>query len=79
MNAQEARAKADLINTQSSNSQYARAKERIDSYTNDGKYQCWFYEEMLDAVRLKLSQEGYTVGNNICDRDGWMVQIQWIG
>jgi hypothetical protein len=77
MDAKEAHAKAKERNTNVSDSQYARAKKQIEKYALDGKYQCWFYEKILDDVRVKLTLEGFQVGNNQSDRDGTMAEIKW--
>lgn len=77
MNAKEARAKAYAHNTSASDSQYAKAKKQIETYASKGEYECWFYERMLDDVKLKLVQEGYVVGDNKSDRDGTQIKINW--
>lgn len=77
MNAKEAHARAKEQNTNDANSQYARAKDRIELYARGGKYQCCFYEPMLDDVRDKLEKERYTIGENQNDKDGSYVQIGW--
>jgi hypothetical protein len=77
MNALEARANAAKVNTNSTNSQYSRAIQKIQQAVNGGKYECWFYETMLNDVRVKLTADGYTVDANQNDRDGSLVRISW--
>jgi hypothetical protein len=78
MNAKEAHARAQDRNTNITNSQYARVKTRILAHSDNGSYECWFYERLLDDVKLKLEQEGYVVGENSEDRDGsCQIHIKW--
>ena len=77
MKASEAHEKTVRVNTSNSNSQYSRVIQKIEQAANGGHYKCWFYEAILDDVRIKLTNDGYTVGTNRSDRDGSQVEIAW--
>lgn len=77
MNAQEAKNKAQEVNTSSANSQYSKIKENIKRAALHGEYYCYSYEYIKPDVQEKLTDEGYKVGPAQSERNEVTVKISW--
>jgi len=77
MTAQEARAKAQQVNTDQSSGQMFKINTLISNAVSKGEYSIWFYETMHKDVKDKLIEMGYTVGAQQFERNEVMIKISW--
>lgn len=77
MTAQEARAKAQQVNTDQSSGQMFKINTMISNAVSKGEYSIWFYETMHQDVRTKLTEMGYNVGQPQFDRNETLIKISW--
>lgn len=77
MKASEARRLANETNTNATKSQYSSIMGLINKAVNAGEYEVHWYEAMNSAVKDKLREEGYTVGNTQMDRNETITKISW--
>lgn len=79
MKAHQARELALKANLENVDSQYSRILLSIRNAANSGKYEMWWYDDILPDVRAKLMSEGYKIGpTNYDPRErGSLIKITW--
>ena len=77
MRAEEARQKANAVNTDQDNSQYAEIKKKISIEAAKGKYDTYVFDFILPAVKDKLELEGYCIGNDLGRQGDITIAISW--
>jgi hypothetical protein len=77
MKAADARRLALTKNISQSDSQYANIIDVVSKAARKGNYEMWWYENMNDDVRTKLTQDGFTVGQAQFDRNETLIKIEW--
>lgn len=77
MNATEARKKSDSYNKGTKEEQLNFIYNEINIATNKGKYEIMYFNKLENGVRETLSLNGFIIGKEIYDRDGYFVRISW--
>lgn len=77
MNAHEAREKAKAVNTDKTNSQYAKAMKAIEDSVSQGKYETSIDIILNEDASNALRSEGFNVKSVDDQRDGSYTVIKW--
>jgi len=77
MNAKEARTKAQKINEQKRQKEYAEVKALISEAVDDGAYKATFYGHLRRDVKENLESEGYKISEKMAGMNEIDTEITW--
>ena len=76
MNAQKARQISSAVLTGETGSQLSDILGNIKRAAAKGEFKCWYYENIHQVVRERLTEMGYIVGTTQFDRNETLTQIE---